>query len=229
MDAPVWKDLNTQITSCRQCSRLVSFREEIGTRKKPCFMNQTYWSKPLTGIGDRNGWLLVLGLAPAAHGGNRTGRIFTGSPSADFLMRALWEAGFANQPESETADDVPQLRDVYLTNLVRCAPPANRPTPQETVCCRPYLLDELKLLKNIRVVIPLGAFAFKGYVAALRNTETIDSSIPFQFRHGAVYSTHSAGPLVICCYHPSQQNTVTGRLTAQMMRHVFSRAASLIR
>ena len=179
-------------------------------------------------MGDRNGRLLILGLAPAAHGGNRTGRIFTGGPSASFLMRALWEAGFANQPESNFRDDNLQLHDVYLTNLVRCAPPANQPDPQETRACSRYLVSELNLLKNLRVTVPLGAFALKGYVAALKEAGLLAEQSSFPFRHGAVYETHAGGPLLIPSYHPSQQNTYTGKLTSDMMRDLFGRVRLLL-
>ena len=229
MNPAHWQALNARITSCRLCPRLVNFREETGNRKKACFQDEEYWSKPLTGMGDPNGRLLVLGLAPAAHGGNRTGRIFTGGSSASFLMRALWEAGFANQPESKTRSDSLQLTDTYVTNLVRCAPPANRPAPQETSNCRPYLVSELNLLKNIRVVVPLGSFALKGYLSVLKDAGMIEALSSFPFRHGTIYSTHRQGPSLVPCYHPSQQNTFTGKLTTDMMRGIFVLARSLIR
>ena len=219
-----WRQLNAQITACRFCPRLVKYREEVGRVKKPCYEGQEYWSKPLTGMGDRNGRLLILGLAPAAHGGNRTGRIFTGGSSASFLLRALFKAGFANQPNSDSCDDGLQLRDVYLTNMVRCAPPANKPTPLETASCGKYLIRELNLLPSLRVVVPLGAFAMSGYLRVLRETGMITRSSLFPFQHRAGYRTHPGGPVLVPSYHPSQQNTFTKILTPEMMSALFQRA-----
>jgi uracil-DNA glycosylase len=223
-----WPILNQQIIDCRLCPRLVEYREKIGIEKRRAFRQQEYWSRPLTGFGDRNAKLLIIGLAPAAHGGNRTGRMFTGDRSADFLIRALWETGFANQPESTSKDDGLQLLDAYMTLPVRCAPPDNKPTPQEIHTCRPYLLRELTLLKNIEIVVPLGAIAFNAYLSILKSRQFISSRAAFPFAHGALFSTHSGGPRVLISYHPSQQNTSTGRLTAVMLRDIFLKAKSLL-
>ncbi len=223
-----WPLLNQQIIHCRLCPRLTEYREEIGIEKRRAFRQQEYWSKPLTGFGDRSAQLLVIGLAPAAHGGNRTGRMFTGDRSADFLMRAMWETGFANQPKSVSADDGLQLIDAYMTQPVRCAPPDNKPTPAEILTCRPYFLRELELLKNVKVVLPLGGIAFHAYLAVLREKGVIHSRAPFPFSHGALFSTHPGGPRVLVSYHPSQQNTATGRLTAVMLRDVFLKARNLL-
>ncbi|MBV9036872.1 MAG: uracil-DNA glycosylase [Acidobacteriaceae bacterium] len=223
-----WRSLNQQIIHCRLCPRLVEYREKIGIEKRRAFREQEYWSQPLTGFGDRNAKLLIIGLAPAAHGGNRTGRIFTGDRSADFLIRALWETGFANQPESRSKNDGLQLIDAYMTLPVRCAPPDNKPTRGEILTCRPYLLRELALLKNIQIVVPLGAIAFNAYLAILKSQGFISSRAAFRFAHGALFSTHEGGPRVLASYHPSQQNTSTGRLTAAMLRDIFSEAKRLL-
>jgi len=180
------------------------------------------------GFGDRNAKLLIIGLAPAAHGGNRTGRIFTGDRSADFLIRALWETGFANQTESKSKNDGLQLIDAYMTNPVRCAPPDNKPTPGEILTCRPYLLKELALLRGVRIVVPLGAIAFHAYLSILKDGGLIASRAAFRFAHGALFETHPGGPCVLASYHPSQQNTSTGRLTAAMLRDIFSEARRLL-
>jgi uracil-DNA glycosylase family 4 len=223
-----WTILNRQITSCRLCPRLTEYREKIGVEKRRAFREQEYWSRPLTGFGDRNAQLLIIGLAPAAHGGNRTGRMFTGDRSADFLIRALWEAGFANQPESISVDDGLQLINTYMTQPVRCAPPDNKPIPEEILTCRPYLLRELALLENVKLVLPLGAIAFHAYLSVLKNKGLISSRAAFPFSHGALFSTHPNGPRVLASYHPSQQNTSTGKLTATMLRDIFLKAKSLL-
>jgi uracil-DNA glycosylase family 4 len=223
-----WPILNQEITGCRLCPRLTEYREKIGIEKRRAFREQEYWSRPLTGFGDHHAQLLVIGLAPAAHGGNRTGRMFTGDRSADFLIRAMWEAGFANQPQSVSVDDGLQLINAYMTQPVRCAPPDNKPTPEEILTCRPYLLRELALLKNVKVVLPLGAIAFGAYLSILKDGGLIPSRAAFPFSHGALFSTHGGGPRVLVSYHPSQQNTSTGKLTAAMLRDVFLKAKSLL-
>jgi uracil-DNA glycosylase len=223
-----WSVLDNQITHCRLCPRLVVFREKIGVEKRRAYRDWQYWSRPLTGFGDRNARLLIIGLAPAAHGGNRTGRVFTGDRSADFLIRAMWETGFANQPESVSKNDGLQLIDAYITLPVRCAPPDNKPSSEEILTCRPYLLRELALLKNIRVVLPLGAIAFNSYLSILKQEGLIASRTSFPFSHGGLFLTHEGGPLVLTSYHPSQQNTSTGRLTATMLRDIFSKARELV-
>jgi uracil-DNA glycosylase len=223
-----WPILDQQIVHCRLCPRLVEYREKIGIEKRRAFRHQEYWSRPLTGFGDRNAQLLVIGLAPAAHGGNRTGRIFTGDRSADFLIRAMWETGFASQPESTSKEDGLQLINAYMTLPVRCAPPDNKPTPGEILTCRSYLLRELALLKNIEVVVPLGAIAFNAYLSILKSKGAIRSRASFPFSHGALFSTHPGGPQILTSYHPSQQNTSTGRLTAAMLHDILAKAKSLL-
>ncbi len=213
--------LNREIVTCRRCPRLVAFREAIGDVKRRAFLQDKYWSKPLTGFGDERARVAVMGLAPAAHGGNRTGRVFTGDRSADFLMRALFLNGFANQPESVWAQDGLVLHDCYLTLPVRCAPPGNKPTNEEFDNCRPYLEADLASLTQLRVVVVLGALALRSYLNVLRRQGFLHSFGKFPFSHGAQYSTHAGGPLLLVSYHPSQQNTFTGVLTESMLSEIF--------
>ncbi len=223
-----WRVLDSEIVSCRLCPRLVAFREKVGLEKRRAFRDRQYWSKPLTGFGDWNARLLVIGLAPAAHGGNRTGRVFTGDRSADFLIRAMWEAGFANQPESIAKNDGLQLIDSYITMPVRCAPPDNKPALDEILTCRQYLLRELALLNKVQLVVPLGGIALNAYLSILKAAGFIASRAAFPFAHGASFTTHTAGPRVLTSYHPSQQNTSTGRLTARMLGDIFLKARTLL-
>jgi uracil-DNA glycosylase len=188
---------------------------------------QSYWARPLPGFGDPRARLLLVGLAPAAHGGNRTGRIFTGDESGNWLFRALWEAGFANQPTSIHRDDGLRLRDAYITAAVRCAPPDNKPLPGEMINCAPYLLTELQLLPRVRVVVGLGRV---GWAAYLRSRRALGQTVPRPlptFGHGAVTSFDD-GRWLIASYHPSQQNTFTGKLTRPMLRAVFVEAQRLL-
>jgi uracil-DNA glycosylase len=176
------------------------------------------------GFGDPNAHLLIIGLAPGAHGANRTGRMFTGDRSGEFLYRALWEAGFANQPTSLSKYDGLCLKDAYITAPVRCVPPNNKPARDEILNCRPYLVRELALLKRVRLVVPLGAIGLDAYLSVLQDAGKILSRARFRFAHGAEFTTHEGGPLVLASYHPSQQNTSTGKLTAAMLRDIFLRA-----
>lgn len=218
--------LAQEVVRCRRCPRLVAYRERVGHDEKRAFPGETYWAKPVPGFGDPEARLLVVGLAPAAHGANRTGRMFTGDVpggAADFLMRALHRAGFANQPFSRSPADGLVLRDCYLTAVVRCAPPKNRPTAQEIRNCRDWLVRELALLPNVEVIVALGRVAFQGVLEVLR--AELDSSKP-RFVHGAAYAL---GPYtLLASYHPSRQNTQTGRLTPAMLDEVFGRARKLL-
>jgi uracil-DNA glycosylase family 4 len=212
--------IEDEVIDCRRCPRLVAWREEVARVKRAAFASEDYWGRPLPGLGDPRARVLVLGLAPAAHGGNRTGRIFTGDRSGDWLFAALWRAGFANQPESVRRDDGLSLRDCFITAAVRCAPPANRPTPAERDNCRPYLEAELALLNRLNVIVCLGGFAWD---VALR---VLSAARPRpRFGHG-VEATVDRYTL-LGCYHPSQQNTFTGRLTETMLDDVFTRAREL--
>jgi uracil-DNA glycosylase len=213
-------ELEREVTACRRCPRLVAWREEVASVKRAAFAAEEYWGRPLPGFGDPEARVLVLGLAPAAHGGNRTGRIFTGDRSGDWLFAALWRAGFANQPTSVSRDDGLALRDCWVTAAVRCAPPANRPQPAERDNCLPWLEQELALLPALSVVVCLGGFAWD---AALR---VLDAPRPRpKFGHGAEATVD--GHALLGCFHPSQQNTFTGRLTEAMIDAVFTRARAL--
>ncbi len=214
--------------ACRQCPRLVEYREEVGRVKRRAYRDQHYWAKPVPGFGDPRARLLLIGLAPGAHGANRTGRMFTGDSSGNFLYRALFEAGFASQPTSVSADDGLQLTDAYISAAVRCAPPDNKPLPEEIRTCRPYLEHDLELLTNLKVVVALGRLAFDVYLAILRDQGKIIRRSDFVFGHNQQHSTGPGQPLLISSFHPSQQNTSTGKLTDVMFRDVFLRARRLL-
>jgi uracil-DNA glycosylase family 4 len=220
--------LNQEVVHCFRCPRLVAHREEIGRVQRRAYRGQEYWSRPLPGFGDPAARLLIIGLAPAAHGGNRTGRMFTGDRSGDFLYRALWETGFANQPQSVSRGDGLELRDAYITAPVRCAPPDNKPSRDEILNCRPFLVRELAILKRVRVVVPLGGIALDAYLSVLQERGCIKSRSRFPFGHGAIFETHGGGPVVLASYHPSQQNTSTGRLTAAMLHDIFAKTRELL-
>jgi uracil-DNA glycosylase family 4 len=217
--------LATEIASCRACPRLVAWREEVAREKRAAFRDDDYWGRPVPGFGDANAKLLIVGLAPAAHGGNRTGRVFTGDRSGDFLFASLHRAGFANQPTSERLDDGLVLHGAYVAAAVRCAPPANKPTPTERDECRPFLVRELELMKRLRVIVVLGAFGYEATWAALAAAGRPLPTRRPRFAHGLEVA---CGALTIVgSFHPSQQNTFTGRLTAAMLDAVFARAQEL--
>jgi uracil-DNA glycosylase family 4 len=213
--------LEQEIESCRACPRLVSWREQVAREKRASFAGDDYWGRPVGGFGDPAAPIYVLGLAPAAHGANRTGRVFTGDRSGDWLFAALYRAGLANQPESVWRDDGLELCGAFVTASVRCAPPANKPTPEERDTCLPYAERELELL-DVRVVVCLGAFAWD---SALRLTGPPPRPKP-RFGHGAEHVT-ADGLTLLGCFHPSQQNTFTGKLTEPMIDGVFGRAVEL--
>jgi uracil-DNA glycosylase family 4 len=215
--------LQHTIVECRRCPRLVTHREETARLKVRRFRDWDYWGRPVPGFGDPHARLLVIGLAPAAHGGNRTGRMFTGDRSGDWLYGALHRAGFAGQAASASRDDGMILRDCYVTATVRCAPPGNKPLPEEFDLCRPYLAEELRLLRRIRVIIALGKIAFDGYLKTCRELgHDVPRPLP-AFGHGWVHHLPWDVTL-IASYHPSQQNTFTGKLTAPMFASVFATA-----
>jgi uracil-DNA glycosylase len=223
------RELAAQIGTCRRCPRLVRWREQVARERRAAFAGEQYWGRPVPGFGDPSARVLLLGLAPAAHGANRTGRMFTGDRSGDFLFAALWRTGFASQARSSARDDGLVLNDAWITAAVRCAPPANRPAPAERDRCRPWSVRELGLLSDVRVVVCLGAFAWD---AALRLTAALagpDAPPPPRprprFGHGAELAGRPYS--LIGCYHPSQQNTFTGRLTEPMIDAVLRRARAL--
>jgi len=218
-------ELEAEVTRCRRCPRLVAWRERVAQEKRASFADWDYWGRPLPGFGDPDARILVLGLAPAAHGANRTGRIFTGDRSGDWLFAAMHRAGLANQPTSVSRDDGLRLRDAWVTAAVRCAPPANRPTPGERDNCLPWTEKELALLRRVRVIVCLGAFAWD---AALRVRAALGDPTPRpkpRFGHGA--EAAGARWTLLGCFHPSQQNTFTGKLTEAMLDDVFGRARDL--
>jgi uracil-DNA glycosylase family 4 len=222
-----WPDLNRRIVSCRRCPRLVAHREHIAREKRRQYREWDYWGRPITGFGDPAARLLVVGLAPAAHGGNRTGRIFTGDRSGDWLYDALYVAGFANQATSTDRDDGLVLRDAWITAVARCAPPANRLLPDEIANCQPFLISELNALNRVRVVMVLGQVALNGFLAAWNASGRARVARRPRFGHGLMYRLDERTTMLIS-FHPSQQNTFTGKLTRHMLRGVFRKAARLV-
>ena len=218
------RKIEREIPCCTRCPRLVEYCRRVAQEKRRAYRDWEYWGRPVPGFGDPRARLLILGLAPAAHGANRTGRVFTGDRSGDFLFRALHRAGFANQAHSVTRDDGLRLHDTFITATVRCAPPANKPLPEESRNCREYLERELAVLHRVSVVVALGKIAFDAYLAILKDRGLITSRSRFHFSHGALYRFPAPQPTVIASYHPSQQNTQTGKLTEKMFQSIFRKA-----
>jgi uracil-DNA glycosylase family 4 len=208
--------LQSEIVACKRCARLRNHCREVAQVKRRAYLDQKYWGKPVPSFGDPDARVLILGLAPGAHGANRTGRMFTGDKSGEFLYRALYETGFASQPTSTSREDGLKLSGAYISASAHCAPPDNKPSREELLNCRPYLERELKLLKNVRVVVALGRIAFDTYLSIIKERR--------KFGHNVV---HDLKPALISSYHPSQQNTSTGKLTAKMLREVFEQANAL--
>jgi uracil-DNA glycosylase family 4 len=218
-------ELTAEIIACRRCPRLVEWRERVAREKVARFRDETYWGRPVPGFGDPEARLLIVGLAPAAHGGNRTGRVFTGDASGDFLFRAMYEVGLANQPTGRRPDDGLELIGAYIAAAVRCAPPGNKPLPSERDNCAPYLHRELALLENVRVIVPLGAYGWEAGFRAIAAVSAVDPRPRPKFGHGA---ESQVGPFtVLGSFHPSQQNTFTGRLTHEMLVAVLRRASEV--
>jgi uracil-DNA glycosylase family 4 len=213
--------LQGQVIGCTRCPNLIAYCRRVAEEKRRMYRDCDYWGKPVPSFGDPAAQLLVLGLAPAAHGGNRTGRMFTGDRSGDFLYRGLYEAGFANQPTSRDRGDGLRLRGCYITAPLRCAPPANKPQPDELRNCQPYLKKELEILTRVRAVLVLGRIAFEAYLRAVGGGDDFPARSALVFSHGASFRLSASLPRVFCSYHPSQQNTQTGRLTPNMFQQVL--------
>jgi len=214
-------DLNREVVDCRDCPRLVEYRESVARAKKKRFLSCNYWGRPVPGFGDIAASILVVGLAPAAHGGNRTGRVFTGDRSADFLVRALFDAGYANQPRSVGVSDGLELQGVYITAAVKCAPPNDKPTSEEMVNCSHFLESELEICNKSRVILCLGQFAFRSTMTLLTKNNLFASKLP-RFKHGLEINLRD-GRKVVASYHPSPRNTQTGTLTADMFNSLLQK------
>ena len=219
--------LTEEIVACRMCTRLVDWREKIGREKRAAYRDWDYWAKPVPSFGDPDAPLVLLGLAPAAHGGNRTGRVFTGDPSASFLTAAMHQAGLANQPNSDHRDDGLALTGVYVCAAVRCVPPGARPTPEEQRACLPYLVRELKTLPNLKVIMTLGHVAFRAALQTL--SEMASEKVRGKFMHGEVYRFGPSLPMMVASYHPSPRNTNTGVLSMDALVKVLEQAKELSR
>ena len=224
---PRWLTLlNRRIIACTKCPRLVAYREQIASQKRRAYRDWDYWGKPVPGFGDPGARVIILGLAPGAHGSNRTGRPFTGDASGDFMYPVLYETGFANQPTATERNDGLILRDLYITAAARCAPPDNKPLPEELANCAPYLDREIEGLKNLRVVVALGKIGFDAYLNYLKRRGLLKSKAPYIFVHGAHYKLPDHRTL-LASYHPSRQNTQTGKLTRKMFVDIFREASRL--
>lgn len=224
---PDWlSELNREVTACTRCPRLVTYREQIAREKRRAYRECEYWGKPVPGFGDSNARVIVLGLAPGAHGSNRTGRPFTGDASGRFMYPVLYETGFANQPYATDRNDGLTLKDLYITAAVRCAPPDNKPLPQELAECAPYLERELEGLGQSRVIVALGKIGFDGYLNYLKRACKLESKRAYIFQHGAKYRMPD-GKTLVASYHPSNQNTQTGKLTRPMFVEIFKEAARI--
>lgn len=227
MPPPTWLTvLNAEIVGCTRCPRLVAYRELIAREKRRAYLDHDYWGKPVPGFGDPKARVLVLGLAPGAHGSNRTGRSFTGDASGKFMYPVLYEAGFANQPTAIDRNDGLKLTDLYITAAARCAPPDNKPLPKELANCAPYLERELEGLRKLRVIVALGRIGFEAYLNYLMRRKLIARKRAYEFFHGAEYVMPD-GRVLLASYHPSNQNTQTGKLTRPMFAEIFRKARRL--
>jgi uracil-DNA glycosylase family 4 len=227
MPLPNWLNvLNAEVITCALCPRLVVYRQQIAREKRRAYRDCEYWGKAVPGFGDPQARVLVLGLAPGAHGSNRTGRMFTGDSSGNFMYPVLHETGFALLPTATARNDGQKLTGIYITAAARCAPPANKPLPEELANCAPFLQRELEGLKDLRVIVALGRIAFDAYLNYLKRSKRIASKREYEFRHGAEYAL-AGGRILLASYHPSNQNTQTGKLTKEMFRKIFKRAREL--
>ena len=218
--------LNCEVIACTRCPRLVVYREEVAVVKRRAYRDWEYWGKPVPGFGDPDARVLILGLAPGAHGSNRTGRPFTGDASGNFMYPILYETGFASQANATDRHDGLRLRDLYITAAVRCAPPDNKPLPSELKNCAPFLDREVDALKKLKVVVALGRVGFEAYLNHLKRRGILATKKPFEFRHGAHYKMPD-GKVLLASYHPSNQNTQTGKLTKKMFTEIFRQAVKL--
>jgi uracil-DNA glycosylase len=218
--------LNKTIISCHKCPRLVEYRESVAKKKKKAYQDWIYWGKPVPAFGDINGRILVVGLAPGPHGSNRTGRMFTGDASGVFLYAALYKAGFASQPSSVKRDDGLELMDMLISAVCRCVPPDNKPNREEITNCLPYLKDEISLMSRLQGIVALGRIAFENTIRLYREGGALIPSL--EFKHGGFYLLGEHLPWLLCSYHPSQQNTQTGRLTVQMFDEIWNKARTLL-
>ena len=227
MPSPPWLEvLNAEVVACTRCPRLVEYRQKIAAEKRRAYRQWDYWGKPVPGFGDSNARVLIIGLAPGAHGSNRTGRPFTGDASGNFMYPVLYETGFANQPTARDRDDGLVLNDLYITAAVRCAPPDNKPLPDELANCIPFLDRELDGLKKVKVIVALGKIAFDACLKYLKRSGAISSRAGYGFGHGAQH-TMPNGMTLLASYHPSNQNTNTGKLTRPMFVKIFQEARRL--
>lgn len=226
---PAWlTELNAEVVTCVRCPRLVEYREKIAREKRRAYRDCEYWGKPVPGFGDPNARVLILGLAPGAHGSNRTGRPFTGDASGNFMYPVLHQTGFASQPTAVCLADSLKLKDLFITASARCAPPDNKPLPEELANCSEYLDRELAGLKSLKVIVALGKIAFDAYLNHLKRQGLLKSRGSFIFQHGATYKMPD-GRMLLATYHPSNQNTQTGKLTRPMFVRIFKKAAQLAR
>jgi uracil-DNA glycosylase len=218
--------LNREVITCTRCPRLVAYREEVARVKRRAYLGWEYWGKPVPGFGDPHARVLIMGLAPGAHGSNRTGRPFTGDASGNFMYPVLYEIGFANQPTAVDRNDGMKLKDLYITAAVRCAPPDNKPLPQELAECSHFLDRELAGLEDVKVVVALGKIGFDAYLNYLKRRGVLESKKAYVFKHGASYAVPD-GKVLLASYHPSNQNTQTGKLTRKMFVEIFQEAARI--
>jgi len=221
-----WFELEKTIISCRKCPRLVEWREEVSQKKRRAFLDFQYWGKPVPSFGDYSGRLMIVGLAPGAHGSNRTGRMFTGDASGDFLYQALYNNGFANQPDARVMNDGLELKDVFISAVCRCVPPANKPTAHEIKNCLPYLSMEMDRMENLEGIIALGRVAFDNVIKLQKERGAVFSDR--DFKHASLVTNSNDFPWILASYHPSRQNTQTGRLTVDMFDKVWKKAKVLL-